>query len=120
MSKSQMAFKPQMNPKSTSQPSKDQGVLDICCQFQWETQGKTCDRRFSQSRPWGDHIPRELNNLELWVADIGEAYTHEKLFIIAGAVIQELECFILVFNNALYGLKSSGMRHWHPTRSGKP
>ena len=37
----------------------------------------------------------ELNNLELWGADIGnaylEAYTNEKLFIIAGAEFEELE-----------------------------
>ena len=46
------------------------------------------------------------NNLELWGADIGnaylEAYTHEKLLIIAGAEFEELECFILIFNKALY------------------
>ena len=56
----------------------------------------------------------ELNNLELWGADIGnaylEAYTHEKLFIIAGPEFEELEGFILIFNKALYGLKSSGKR----------
>ena len=56
----------------------------------------------------------ELNNLELWGGDIGNAYleiyTHEKLFIIAGAEFEELEGFILVFNKALYGLKSSGKR----------
>ena len=48
----------------------------------------------------------ELNNLELWGADIGnaylEAYTHEKLFIIAGAEFEELKGFILVFNKAIY------------------
>ena len=37
----------------------------------------------------------ELNNLELWGADIGnaylEAYTNEKLFIIGGAEFEELE-----------------------------
>ena len=53
-----------------------------------------------------------LNNLELWGADIGnaylEAYTQEKLFIIAGSEFEELEDFILIFNKALYGLKSSG------------
>ena len=56
----------------------------------------------------------ELNNFELWGADIGnsylDAYTHEKLFIIAGPVFEELEGFILIFNKALYGLKSSGKR----------
>ena len=56
----------------------------------------------------------ELNNLELWRADIGnaylEAYTHEKLFIIAGPEFEELKSFILIFKKALYGLKSSGKR----------
>ena len=56
----------------------------------------------------------ELNNLELWGAGVGnaylQAYTHEKLFIIARAEFEELEGFILVFNKALYGLKSSGKR----------
>ena len=53
----------------------------------------------------------ELNNLELWGADIGnaylEAFTNEKLFIILGAEFKELEGFILIFNKALYGLQSS-------------
>ena len=35
-------------------------------------------------------------------------HTHEKLFIIAGPEFEELEGFILIFNKALYGLKSSG------------
>ena len=39
-----------------------------------------------------------------------EAYTHKKLFIIAGPEFEELEGFILIFNKALYGLKSSGKR----------
>ena len=54
----------------------------------------------------------ELNNLGLWGAYIWnlEAYTHEKLFIIAGAEFEELEGFILIFNKELYGLKSSGKR----------
>ena len=56
----------------------------------------------------------QLNNLELWEADIGnanlEAYTHEKLSIIAGPEFEELEGFILIFNKAIYGLKSSGKR----------
>ena len=56
----------------------------------------------------------ELNNLELWGPDIGndylEAYTKGKLFIIGGAEFEELEGFILIFNKALYGLKSSGKR----------
>ena len=48
----------------------------------------------------------ELNNLELWGADIGnaclEAYTHETLFIIAGPEFEEVEGFILILNKALY------------------
>ena len=56
----------------------------------------------------------ELNNLELWGAYIGntylEAYTNEKLFIIAGPEFEALEGFILIFNKALHGLKSSGKR----------
>ena len=42
----------------------------------------------------------ELNNLELWGADIGnaslEACTHKTLFIIAGPEFEELEGFILI------------------------
>ena len=49
----------------------------------------------------------ELNNLELWGADTGnaylEAYRHEKLFLIAGAEFEELEGSMLVFNKAPYG-----------------
>ena len=56
----------------------------------------------------------ELNNLELWGADIRnaylEAYTNEKLFIMGGAEFEELEGFILIFIKTLYGLKSSGKR----------
>ena len=56
----------------------------------------------------------KLNNLELWRSDIGnaylEAYTQENLFIIAGPEFEEHEGFILMFNMALYGLKSSGKR----------
>ena len=52
----------------------------------------------------------ELNNLELWGADTGnahlETYTHEKLFIIPGAEFEELEGIILFFNKALYGTES--------------
>ena len=54
----------------------------------------------------------ELNNLELCGADTWngylEAYTHEKLFIIAGPEFEELEGFILIFNKALYGLNLVG------------
>ena len=56
----------------------------------------------------------KLNHLDLWGADIGnaylEAFTDEKLYIVAGPEFQELEGFILIFLKALYGLKSSGKR----------
>ena len=56
----------------------------------------------------------KLNNLELWGTGIGneylEAFTDEKLYIVAGPEFQELEGFILIFLTALYGLKSSGKR----------
>ena len=54
----------------------------------------------------------KLNHLELWGADIGnaylEAFTDEKLYIVAGQEFQELKGYILIFLKALYGLKSSG------------
>ena len=56
----------------------------------------------------------KLNNLDIWGADIGnaylEAFTDEKLYIVAGPEFQELEGYILIFLKALYGLKSSGKR----------
>ena len=56
----------------------------------------------------------KLNNLDIWGADIGnaylEAFTDEKLYIVAGPEFQELERYILIFLQALYGLKSSGKR----------
>jgi len=58
----------------------------------------------------------ELNGLELWATDIGnaylESYTSEKVYIIAGPEFKERKDHILVINKALYGLKSSGQR-WH-------
>ena len=56
----------------------------------------------------------KLNNLEVWGADIGNAYLEakikEKLYIVAGPEFEELEGHILVIYKALYGLKSSGLR----------
>ena len=50
-------------------------------------------------------------NLDIWGADIGnaylEAFTDEKLYTVAGPEFQELEGYILIFLKALYGLKSS-------------
>lgn len=58
----------------------------------------------------------ELNNLELWATDVGNAYleavTSEKVYIIAGAEFGDREDHILVIHKALYGLRSSGAR-WH-------
>jgi hypothetical protein len=58
----------------------------------------------------------ELNNLQLWSTDIGNAYleakTSEKVYIIAGAEFGDLEGHVLVIHKALYGLRSSGAR-WH-------
>ena len=55
-----------------------------------------------------------LNKLELWGADIGNAYleatTDEKVFIVAGPEFEELQGHILIIYKALYGLKSSGLR----------
>ena len=51
----------------------------------------------------------KLNNLEVWGADIGNAYleakTKENLYIVAGPEFEELEGHILVIYKALYGLK---------------
>ena len=56
----------------------------------------------------------KLNHLDLWGAEIGnaylEAFTDEKLYIVAGPEFQELEGYILIFLKALYGLKSSCKR----------
>jgi hypothetical protein len=58
----------------------------------------------------------ELNQLELWATDIGNAYleatTSEKLYIIAGGEFGDLKGHILVIHKALYGLRTSGKR-WH-------
>ncbi len=58
----------------------------------------------------------ELNGLQTWATDVGNAYleakTKEKVYIIAGPEFGDKEGHTLVFNKALYGLKSSGLR-WH-------
>ena len=49
----------------------------------------------------------QLNNLEIWGADVGnaylEAYTDEKLCIIAGPEFKELQGHLLIMVKALYG-----------------
>ena len=58
----------------------------------------------------------ELNDLEFWSTDIGNAYlesfTKEKLYIIAGDEFGDRKGHVLIISRALYGLKSSGLR-WH-------
>jgi hypothetical protein len=56
----------------------------------------------------------ELNGLESWTTDIGNAYleaeTKEKVYIVAGPEFGDLERHILVIHKALYGLRTSGKR----------
>ena len=58
----------------------------------------------------------QLNDLEIWGADVGnaylEAYTNEKLCIIAGPEFKELQGHLLIMIKALYGTRSGGAR-WH-------
>ena len=58
----------------------------------------------------------ELNGLDTWSTDIGnaylESYTQEKVYIVAGPEFGEREGHTLIITKALYGLKSSGLR-WH-------
>jgi len=58
----------------------------------------------------------ELNHLETWATDIGnaclESETREKVYIIDSPKFGELEGHILVIHKALYGLHTSGLC-WH-------
>jgi hypothetical protein len=58
----------------------------------------------------------ELNRLNLWATDIGNAYleakTREKIYIIGGPEFGNRQDHFLIIDRALYGLKSSGAR-WH-------
>ena len=58
----------------------------------------------------------QLNDLEIWGADVGnaylEAYTDETLCIIAGPEFKELQGHLLIMIKALYGTRSGGAR-WH-------
>lgn len=58
----------------------------------------------------------ELNGLDTWATDIGnaylEAYTTEKVAIVAGPEFGELEGHTLIVSRALYGLRMSG-KMWH-------
>ena len=121
-----MGFNPQVNHECTSQSPKDQGTLNIC--GKWQHKERLVADGSLTPEPVENiysgvvslrHLMLviylgEPNNPELWEADIGkaylEAYIHEKLCIIAGPEFEELEGFILIFNKALYGLKSIGKR----------
>jgi len=58
----------------------------------------------------------ELNHLELWGTDIGNAYlkatTDKKVFLIAGPKFGEWEGHTLIIAKALYGLYSCGKMWW--------
>ena len=58
----------------------------------------------------------ELNQLEAWCTDVGnaylEAYTDEKVYIVAGNEFGIREGRTLIIVKALYGLRSSGLRWW--------
>jgi hypothetical protein len=58
----------------------------------------------------------ELNGLDLWATDIGnaylEAFTMERNYIIAGPEFGQLEGHYLIIVKALYGLRTSGLC-WH-------
>jgi Reverse transcriptase (RNA-dependent DNA polymerase) len=59
-------------------------------------------------------FPAALNGLQLWATDIGtaylEAYTSEKVYIVAGPEFGDREGHILLISKELYGLQSSGAR----------
>ena len=54
----------------------------------------------------------ELNDVQLWGADVGHAYlqplTKEKLYAVGGPEFEELHGHVLVMNKALYGTRSRG------------
>jgi hypothetical protein len=58
----------------------------------------------------------ELNSLQLWGADVGNAYleakTKEKVYIVGGPEFGSLHGHTLIIDRALYGLRSSGLC-WH-------
>jgi hypothetical protein len=58
----------------------------------------------------------QLNDLELWGADVGNAYleskTKEKIFIVAGPEFGQRQGHVLSIHKSLYGLRTSGKR-WH-------
>jgi hypothetical protein len=63
-----------------------------------------------------DTFLSELNGLDLWATDIGNAYlgafTMEQNYIVAGPEFGQLEGHYLIIIKGLYGLRTSGLR-WH-------
>ena len=57
-------------------------------------------------------ILAELNNLQLWVAHVGNAYlqalTKENLYIVGGPELEELQGHILVMHKTLYCTRAGG------------
>ena len=83
-----MGFNPQKNPKCTSQPPEDQGKLDICSAIQWQmlvADGSVTPAPVENIYSGVVSLRHlrlviflgELNNLELWGADIGNAYLEQ-------------------------------------------
>ena len=62
----------------------------------------------------------ELNNLQLWRVDVGNAYlqalTKEKLYIVGDPEFEECQGHELVMHKALYGTRSGGAC-WHDKQS---
>ena len=58
----------------------------------------------------------ELNNLQSWGADVGNAYlqalTKENRYIVGGPEFEELQGHVLVMHKALHGTRSGGAC-WH-------
>ena len=58
----------------------------------------------------------ELNELELWTTDVGNAYleapTQEKVYIVGGPEFRDRQGCSMIIKKALYGLRSSGLRWW--------
>ena len=58
-------------------------------------------------------IIAELNDIQLWGADVGHAYleelTKEKLYIVACPEVEEFHGHVLVMGKALYGTRSGGV-----------
>ena len=56
----------------------------------------------------------ELNGVDLWATDIGNAYleakTKENLYIVAGSDFGDKEGRTMIIHKVLYGLRSSGLR----------